>query len=106
MQGLHWKIFANCHYKLCFADYLRDEKYILSNQQYKELTLMPLHFHTSVCCFYTLYATFQLFKFQKGNTGVHDGKGNSFMSNYMCNFILYNENLQFTKFLISFVRFK
>ena len=84
MQGEHWIMIANSRQKLYFADTLGRKKYSFLKQQYEQMMPGPLQSHPSVCGFYTIYAALNLFKFrQEENTGVHDVKVLSFISNYM-----------------------
>ena len=63
-------------------------------QQYEQMMPEPLQSHPSVCGFYTIYATFHLFKFwQEDITGVHDVNVISFMSNHMLYFNFSNVNV-------------
>ena len=71
MQGQHWIMIANFCHILYYADSLGCEKYSFFKQQYELMMPEPLQSHPSVCGFYTLYATFHLFKFrQKELAGV------------------------------------
>ena len=84
MQGEHWIMIANFRHELFFADSFDRKKYSLLKQQYEQMMPEPLQSHPSVYSFYTIYATFHLFKFgQEENTGVHDVNVLSFISNYM-----------------------
>ena len=84
MQGQHWIMIANSRQILYFADSLGRKKYCLLKQQYEQMMPEPLQSNPSVCGFYTMYATFHLFKFrQEQITGVHDVNVLSFISNYM-----------------------
>ena len=85
MQGEYWITIANFKHELYFADFLGRKGYsFFNNQHYKQMMPALLQSHPSVCGFYTIYAAFQLFKFQqKEITGVHDVKVLSFISNYM-----------------------
>ena len=85
MQGKHWIMIANFRHELYFADSLVCKGYsFLNNQQYKQIIPDQLQSHPSVCGFYTIYAAFHLFKFQRKEiTGVHDVNVLSFISNYM-----------------------
>ena len=84
MQGEHWIMNAKSCQILYFADSLGGKKYSFLKQHYEKMVPEPLQFHPSVCCFYTIYATFHLFKFpQEEIIGVHDVNVLSFISNYM-----------------------
>ena len=84
MQGERWIMIANFRQELYFADSLGRKGYSFLKQHYKQMIPAPLQSHPSVCCFFTIYAAFHLFKFQqKENTGVHDVNVLSFISNYM-----------------------
>ena len=84
MQGEHWIMIANSRQKLYFADSPGRKKYSFLKQQYEWMMPDPLQSHPSVCGFYTIYAAFDLFKFQQQEiTGVHDVNVLSFISNYM-----------------------
>ena len=85
MQGEHWIIIAKFRHEFSFADSLGCKGYsFFNNQHYKQMMPAPLQCHPSVCGFYTIYATFHLFKFrQEEFTGVHDVNVLSFMSIYM-----------------------
>ena len=85
MSGEHWIMIAKFRHELYFADSLGCKGYsFLNNQHYKQMMPAPLQPHPSVCGFYTIYATFHLFKFrQEEITGVHDVKVLSFINNYM-----------------------
>ena len=84
MQGEHWIMIASFRHELYFEDSLGREKYGFLKQHYKQMMPAPLQSHPSVCGFYTIYAAFHLFKFQrKENKGVHDVNVLSFIENYM-----------------------
>ena len=74
MQGEHWIMIANFRHESCFIDSLGCKRYsFFNNQHYKQMMPAPLQSHPSVCCFYTIYAPFHLFKFrQEEITEVHD----------------------------------
>ena len=73
MQGEHWKMIANACQKMNFANILGRKRYTFLKQQKDQLMPEPLPSHPSVCGFYTIYATFPLFKVrQEEITGVHD----------------------------------
>ena len=57
MQSGHWIMIANSCRKLYFEDSLGRPSF---KQQYQRMMPQPLHFHHSVCVFYTLYAVFQI----------------------------------------------
>ena len=84
-QGERWILIAHFQHELYFADSLGCKEYsFLNNQHYKKITPAPLQSHPSVCCFYTIYAAFHLFKLrQEGFTGVHDVNEFSFIGHYM-----------------------
>ena len=83
MQGEHWMLIANFRHELYFADSLgRAVPFV--KQHYKQMIPATLQSHPSVCCFYTIYAAFHLFKFrQEEITGVHDVNVLSFIGNFM-----------------------
>ena len=84
MQGEHWITMANSRQKLYFADSLGRKKYSFLEQHNEQMMSEPLQSHPSVCGFYTIYASFHLFKFrQEEITGVHDVNVLSFISNHM-----------------------
>ena len=84
MQGEHWIMIANFQDELYFADSLGRKGYSFLKQHYKQMMPAPLQSHPSVCGFYTIYATFHLFKSrQEETTAVHDVIVLSFISNYM-----------------------
>ena len=83
MQGEHWIMTANSCQIVYFADSLGRKKYSFFKQQYEQMMPEPLQSHPSFCGFYTIYATFHLFKFrQEEITGVHDINVLSFINNY------------------------
>ena len=72
---------ANSRHELYFAESLAGEKYNFCWQRYKQMMPELLGSHPSVCGFYTIYADFDLFKFQQEeNTEVHDVNLLSFRS--------------------------
>ena len=87
MQGEHLIMIANFRLELYFADSLGCKGYSflnINNQHYKQMIPAPLQSHSSVCCFYTIYAAFHLFKFQQEEIkGFQDVNVLSFISNYM-----------------------
>ena len=84
MQGEQWIMFAKSSHILYFADSLGRKKYSFLKQHYEQMMPEPLQSHPTVCGFYTIYAAFNLFKFQQEKfTGVHDVNVLSFISNYM-----------------------
>ena len=84
MQGEHWIMIANFRNELNFADSLGCKGHSFLKQHYKQRMPAPLQSHPSVCGFYTIYSSFQLFKFQQEEiTGVHYVIVLSFISNYM-----------------------
>ena len=85
MQGEHWIMIANSSQILYFADFLGRNKYSFLKQQFEQMMPQPLQSHSSVCGFYTIYASFHLLKFRQvdKNTAVHDVIVFSFVSNYM-----------------------
>ena len=74
MQGEHWIMIAKFRHEFFPADSLGCKGYSFlnnNNQNYKQMMPVPLQFHPSVCSFYTICATFHLFKFrQEEITGV------------------------------------
>ena len=95
MQSEHWIMIGNSRQILYFADSLGRKKYSFLKKQYEQMMPEPLQFHPSVCGFYTIYATFHLFKFrQEENTGFHDPNVLSIISTYMYFFNLSNVNVQ------------
>ena len=77
---------AKIHHELHFADSLglSINNYRFVKQNYSQMVRTRLQDHSSVCGFYTTYAAFHLFKFQKDEmTGVHDVNVLSFISNFM-----------------------
>ena len=67
-----------------FADSLGPKRYSFFNQQYEHMIPELLQFHPGVCCFYTIYAGFNLLQFPQGETtGVHDVDILSIISTYM-----------------------
>ena len=85
MQDEQWIMIENFRHELYFADSLGCKRYSFrNNQHYKQLVPVPLPSHPSVCGFYTIYAAFHLFKFQRKEiTGVHDVNVLSLISKYM-----------------------
>ena len=84
MQGEHWIMIANSRHKIYFADSLGGKKYSFLKQHFKPMMPEPLQTHPSVCGFYTIQASFHLFKFwQEEITEVHDVNELSIISNYM-----------------------
>ena len=84
MQGEHRIMIASSRQKLYFADFPVRQKYSFLKQQYEQMMPEPLQSHPRVCDFYTIHATFLLFKFRPEEiTGVHDGNVLSFIGNYM-----------------------
>ena len=82
MQGEHWIMIANSCHKLYFADSLGRPTFF--KQQYKQMMPEPLQLRSNVCCFYTIYAVFHIFKFRPAeNTRVNDVNVHSFISNCM-----------------------
>ena len=65
MQGEHWIMIANFQHELYFADSLGCKGYSFLEQHYKQMMPAPLQSHPSVCGFYTIYAAFHLFKFDR-----------------------------------------
>ena len=89
MQGEHWIKFGNPCQILYFADSLGCKKYSFLKQENEQMRPEPLQSHSSVCGLYTIYATFQLFKFrQEEIKGDHDVNVLSLSLMYMCR--LYN----------------
>ena len=83
--GEHWIMIAKFHHEMYFADSLglSINKYPFWKQNYSQMVRTRLQEHLSVCGFYTIYAAFQLFKFQQEDiTGVHDDKVFSFWGNF------------------------
>ena len=85
MQGEHWIMIAIFQHELYFEDSLERKGYsFFNNQHYKQMMPALLQSHPSVCGFYTIYAPFHLFNFQRKEiTGVHDVNVLSFISNFM-----------------------
>ena len=85
MQGEHWIMIAIFRPELFFADSPARKMYsFFNNQHYKQMMPAPLHFHPSVCGFYTIYAAFHLFKFQQEEiTGSQDVNVFFYISNFM-----------------------
>ena len=84
MQGEHWIMIANFRHQLYFADSVGRKRYSVLKQHYKQMMPAPLQSHPTVCGFYTIYATFLLFKFrQEEITGVHNVNVLSIICNYM-----------------------
>ena len=84
--GEHWIMIAKFHHELYFADSLdlSIKNYPFLKQNYSQMVPTRLQDQPSVCGFYTIYAAFQLFKFQQEEiTGVHDVNVLSFISNFM-----------------------
>ena len=112
MQGEHSMMIENFCQKLYFAEPLGRKGYSFLKQQYEQRMPEPLQSHPSVCGFYTIYAAFQLFKFrQEENTGVHDVKVLSFISNWIksSNFLFLNVQViqcdyQYLYSLINFLK--
>ena len=65
MQVEHWIMIANSCQFLYFADSRGRKKYSFLMQQYEQIMPEPLQSHPSICGFYTIYAAFHLFKFDK-----------------------------------------
>ena len=77
---------AKFHHELYFADSLclSINSYPFLKQNYNQMVRTRLQDHPSVCGFYTVYAAFQLFKFQQEKiTGVHNVNVLSFISDFM-----------------------
>ena len=104
MQGECWIMTANSRQILCFADSLGRKKYSFLKQQYEQMKPEPLQSHASVCGFYTIYATFHLFKFRrKESTGVHDVNVLSFIKNHMYFFSFSIVNMQLIQCLCKYL---
>ena len=74
---------AKFHHELNFADSLglSINNYPFLKQNYSQTIRTRLQDSPNVCGFYTIYAAFQLFKFQQEElTGVHDVNVLSFIS--------------------------
>ena len=83
--GEHWIMFAKFYHELFFADSLglSINNYLSLKQNFSQMVRTRLQDHPSVCCFYTIYATFPLFKFQQEEiAGVHDVNVLSFINNF------------------------
>ena len=65
MQSEHWIMIAKSRQILYFADSLGRKKYSFLKQHYEQMMPEPLQSHPRVCDFYTIYAAFHLFKFDK-----------------------------------------
>ena len=84
MHGGNLIMIANFRQKLYFADPLGRKNYSFLKEQFEQMMPEPLEWHPRICGFYTIYATFHLFKFrQEEITGVHDVNVLSFIGNYM-----------------------
>ena len=84
--GQHWIMIVKFLHELYFPDSLglSINNYPFLNQNYSQMVRTRLQDHPSVFGFYTIYATFHLFKFQQEEmTGVHDVIALSFISNFM-----------------------
>ena len=84
--GEHWMMIAKFLHELYFADSLglSINNYSFLKQNYSQMVRIGLQDHPSVCGFYTTYAAFHLFKFQKEElTGVLDVNVLAFISNFM-----------------------
>ena len=84
--GEYWIMIANFNHELYFANFLALSviNYPFVKQNYNQMVRTRLQDPLSVCGFYTVYAAFQLFKFQQEEiTGFHDFNVLSFISNYM-----------------------
>ena len=76
---------AKFHQEMYFADSLglSINIYPFLKQNYSQMVRTRLQDHLNVCCFYTIYAAFDLFKFQQEDTiDVHDVNVLSFISNF------------------------
>ena len=83
LQGEQWKMIANACQKLNFANIFGRKMYTFLKEQFEQMMPDTLQSHPRVCCFYTIYAAFHLFKFrQEEITGVHDVNVFSFMGNF------------------------
>ena len=113
MQCVQWMMIANSSQKLYSAEALGRHSFL--KQQYKHMVPQPLQSHSSVCGFYTMYASFRLFKFRQTELiGAHDVNEFSFISNSIkiSYFILFNAIVQviqsvcyFRYSLVNFVNF-
>ena len=82
MQVEHWIKMANFRHKLHFVDSLAQSCF--AKQQYKQMMQQPEQSQPIVCCFYTIYAAFHLFKLQQEEiTGVYKVIVLSRKSSYM-----------------------
>ena len=80
--GEHWIMIAKFHQELYFAGSLglAINKYPFLTQNDSQMVSTRLQDHPSLCGFYTIYAAFNLFKFQQEEiTGVHDVNVFSFL---------------------------
>ena len=70
-----------------FCKFFGRKMYTFLKQQCEQMMPDTLQSHPSVCCFYTIYAAFHLFKFrQEEITGVHNVNVFSFMGNLHVSF--------------------
>ena len=77
---------AKIHHEWFFANSLglSINNYPFLKQNYNQTVGTRLQHHPSVCGFYTIYAAFHLFRFQKEEiNGVHDVNVLSFIGNFM-----------------------
>ena len=84
--GEHWLMIAKFHHEMYFADSLglSINNCPFLQQKYNQMVRKRLQDHPSVCGFYTIYAAFDLFKFQQEEViGVYDVNVLSFISNFM-----------------------
>ena len=85
-RGEHWVMNAKFHNELFFADSLglSINTYPFLKQNYSQWVRTRLQDHPSECGSYTIYAAFNLFKFQQEDLiGVHDVNVIFFKSNFM-----------------------
>ena len=84
--GEHRIMIAKFQHELYFFDSLglSINNYSFLKQNYRQIVRTRLQDHPSVFGFYTIYASFHLFKFQQEEiTGVHDVNVLSFIRNFM-----------------------
>ena len=95
---------ANSRQILYFADSLGSKKCSFVKQQFEHMMQETLQSHPGVCCFYTIYAAFHLFKFPLEEiTGIHDVSVLSVISNYIKVFNFSNVGVQVTQCLCYYL---
>ena len=102
----HWIMIAESHHELYFANSfgLSINSYLFLKQKYSQMVRTRLQDHPSVCGFYTICATFHLFKFQqKERKGLYDVNVLSFISSFMQLITIYCKRSIYTLYLFNFI---